>query len=62
MKKSKSEFHTFDRVMDGLLAVPYSELQNKLEEEKKQKEKEKKKRTISPASSRASSSQKKRVA
>lgn len=60
--KPLSEFEEFDKVMDGLLSVPYSELQRKLEEEKREKEKQKKKRAIpSPASSRASSSRKKRV-
>ena len=62
MKKDSSEFENFDRVMGGLLSVPYSELQKKLEEEKQAKAKHKKKRAISPASSRASSSRKKRVA
>ncbi|HKG62346.1 MAG TPA: hypothetical protein VKB05_21475 [Pyrinomonadaceae bacterium] len=61
MKKDRSEFENFDRVMDGLLAVPYSELQKKLEEEKQAKAKHKKKRPTSTASSRASSSPKKRV-
>jgi hypothetical protein len=35
MKKENDEFEKFDKVMDGLLAVPYSELQAKLAEEKK---------------------------
>jgi hypothetical protein len=49
--------------MSGLLAVPYSELQKKLEQEKRDKAKHKKKRPTSTASSvRASSSGKKRVA
>lgn len=61
MKKRTSEFESFDKVMDGLLAVPYSELQKKLEEEKRAKQK-KKKRSTSTASVRASSSGKKRVA
>jgi hypothetical protein len=61
--KQKSEFDRFDKVMGGLLAVPYSELQKKLEEEKRTKAKHKKKRPTSTASSvRASSSGKKRVA
>jgi inner membrane protein involved in colicin E2 resistance len=42
--KKKSEFEQFDKVMDGLLAVPYSELQKRLEEEKRAKEKQKGKR------------------
>lgn len=42
--KQKPEFEKFDKVMDGLLAVPYSELQKKLEEEKREKVKEKKKK------------------
>ena len=63
--KPSPEFENFDKVMDGLLSVPYSELQRKLEEEKQAKAKQKKKRaTSSPASSssRASSNSKKRVA
>jgi hypothetical protein len=59
MKKA-TEFDKFDAVMDGLLAVPYSELQQKLAEEKKAKTK-KKKRPISTAS-RVSASGKKRAA
>lgn len=60
--KQPDEFEEFDKVMDGLLSVPYSELQRKLEEEKREKGKQKEKRaTSSPASSRASSSGKKRV-
>jgi hypothetical protein len=57
--KEPSESEKFDKVMDGLLSVPYSELQQKLEEEKRQKEKGKRP-TSSPASP-ASSSRKKRV-
>lgn len=60
MKKKSSEFENFDRVMGGLLAVPYSELQQKLAEEKKAKTK-KKKRPISTAS-RALASRKRRAA
>lgn len=59
--KKSSEFEEFDKVMDGLLSVPYSELQRKLEEEKQAKAKQKEKRATSPASSRASSSRKKPV-
>jgi hypothetical protein len=57
--KEPSEFEQFDKVMDGLLSVPYSELQRKLEEEKQAKAKQKERRATSPASSRASSSRKK---
>ena len=57
--KSQTESEKFDKVMDGLLAVPYSELQKKLEQEKAAKA-QKKRATSSPAS-RASSSRKKRV-
>ncbi|HEX8149007.1 MAG TPA: hypothetical protein VF591_17625 [Pyrinomonadaceae bacterium] len=46
--KKPDEFEEFDKVMGGLLSVPYSELQKKLEEEKKAKEKEKGKRAPSP--------------
>jgi len=59
--KQTDEFEKFDKVMDGLLSVPYSELQEKLEDEKRAKA-EKKKRATSPASARASSGSKKRVA
>ena len=62
MKKQSSEFENFDKVMGGLLAVPYSELQKKLEEEKQAKSKHKKKRATSPVSSRVSTARKKRVA
>jgi hypothetical protein len=41
---------TFDRVMDGLLAVPYTELQKKLEEEKHVKSERKKRAKPKPAS------------
>jgi inner membrane protein involved in colicin E2 resistance len=60
-EKQSEEFRKFDKVMGGLLAVPYRELQQKLEEEKRAKAKQKKRRTTSPAS-HASSSRKKRVA
>lgn len=61
--KQTAEFDNFDKVMNGLLSVPYSELQRKLEEEKQAKAKHKKKRaTSSSPASRASSSPKKRVA
>ena len=61
MKKEHSEFENFDNAMRGLLSVPYTELQEKLEEEKRAKQK-KKKRATSPASSRVSVARKKRVA
>ena len=60
MKKQSSEFENFDKTMRGLVAVPYSELQKKLEEEKQAKQK-KKKRATSPAS-RVSTARKRRVA
>ena len=62
MKTKSTEFEKFDKTMRGLLAVPYSELQKKLEEEKQAKGKHKKKRPNVTASTRASSSRKKRVA
>lgn len=61
MKAKNDEFEKFDKAMDGLLSVPYSELQKKLEQEKRDKAKHKKKRPTSTAS-RVSSSGKKRVA
>ena len=54
MKSKETEFEKFDRVVDGLLTVPYSELQKKLEQEKRSKEKRKKKRATSSTSSRVS--------
>jgi hypothetical protein len=62
MKKQTDEFENFDNIMRGLMSVPYSELQKKLEEEKHAKVRRKKKRPTSTASSRASLSRKKRVA
>ena len=50
MKKLDSEFNCFNRMMDGLLAVPYKELQQKLEEEKQAKTKRKKRAKTVPAS------------
>ena len=60
-QKPSPEFEKFDKVMDGLLAVPYSELQKKLEEERREKEKQKGKRVTSSPASRASSTSKKRT-
>jgi hypothetical protein len=61
-QKHANEFEEFDKAMDGLLSVPYSELQKKLEDEKQAKQKKKRATSSSPASDRASSSRKKRVA
>jgi hypothetical protein len=60
--KPPTESEKFNRVMDGLLAVPYSELQQKLDEEKRAKAQKNKRATSSSPASRASSSRKKRVA
>lgn len=59
--KKPDEFEKFDKVMDGLLSVPYSELQSKLEAEKRAKAqlKEKGKRDTTSPASRASSGRKK---
>jgi hypothetical protein len=62
MKKQSSEFENFDATMKGLLAVPYAELQEKLEQEKRDKAKHKKKRPTATASSRVSAARKRRVA
>jgi hypothetical protein len=54
--EQSDEFEKFDNVMDGLLSVPYSELQKRLEEEKRGKEKQKGKRAkASPSASRKKS-------
>lgn len=37
-QKESDEYEEFDKVMGGLLSVPYSELQKKLEEERHSKE------------------------
>jgi hypothetical protein len=61
MMKNKSEYENFDQTMRGLLAVPYSELTQKLEEEKQakgKKRKQRKKQATSPASSRVAASRK----
>ena len=60
--KRQSESENFNSVMDGLLAVPYSELQKKLEEEKRAKQKKKKRPTSTASSVHTSSAGKKRVA
>jgi inner membrane protein involved in colicin E2 resistance len=61
MKKTADEFNEFDRVMTGLLSVPYSELQRKLEEEKREKEKQKERRITSSPAVPSSSARKKRA-
>ena len=60
MRSKETEFEKFDRVVGGLLTVPYSELQKKLAEEKKAKAKSKKKQSTS-AASRVSGVRKKRL-
>jgi hypothetical protein len=57
--KSPDEFEEFDKVMGGLLSVPHSELQKKLEEEKREKKKGKERRPSSAPASPSSSSRKK---
>ena len=54
--KKQTEFEKFDAVMNGLLAVPRSELTEKLEQEKRAKEKKKRSKTAS--SSRVAASRK----
>jgi hypothetical protein len=48
--KTADEFAVFDAAMDRLLAVPYTELQRRLELDKKQKARAKKKRLKKAAS------------
>lgn len=58
MKQKRSEeFEKFDAAMTGLLAVPHSELQRKLEQEQRAKAKKKKRPTLT-ASSRVSAARK----
>jgi hypothetical protein len=40
-KKEPTEFEKFDKVMSGLLAVPYQELQGELEKHRKKKARKK---------------------
>ncbi len=40
-KKPLNEWERFNKVMDGLLAVPYAEVKKELEKEQKQKAKKK---------------------
>ena len=49
-KKEPTDWEKFDKTMDGLLAVPYKELQVELEKDRKKKA-AKKKRSKKPASS-----------
>lgn len=49
-EKQSDEFKRFDEVMGGLLAVPYSELQAKIEKENRAKAQKKKRAKTSPAS------------
>ncbi|MBA2750180.1 MAG: hypothetical protein H0U45_16000 [Tatlockia sp.] len=57
-ENKSSEFENFNNVMDALLAVPYKELQDKLEEEKRVKGEQKKKRPTSSASHASSNAKK----
>jgi hypothetical protein len=49
-EKDNTEFEKFNKVMDGLMAVPYRELQMTLEKDKRKKAK--KKRAKADAASR----------
>ena len=40
-----AEFEKFDRVMNGLLAVPYQEMQKELEKDRKKKARKKRAKT-----------------
>jgi hypothetical protein len=44
-EKELSEFEEFDRVMSGLLAVPYAELQKELAKDRKKKARKKRAKT-----------------
>ena len=60
-EKQFDEFEEFDKVIDGLLSVPYMELQQKLDKEKQAKTQQKRKRATSSPTGRASSNSKKQV-
>ena len=53
--KPSPEFEQFDKVIGGLLVVPYAELQQKLEEEKQAKAQKKRRATSSPKEAREGS-------
>ena len=57
-QKPSTEFAKFDKVMGGLLSVPYKELQQKLDDEKRLKAQKKKKRAKTSPASRVSSDRK----
>jgi hypothetical protein len=46
-KKPLTEWERFDKVMDGLMAVPYKELQKELEKDRKAKARKKAKKNAS---------------
>jgi hypothetical protein len=51
MKESKeNEFERFDKVMSGLLAVPYKELQVELEKHRKKKARKKRAKMVNQTS------------
>jgi hypothetical protein len=52
---SNPEFDNFTKVMDGLMAVPYTELQEKLKEHKKKKAKRKRVKRLASHVSKGSS-------
>jgi hypothetical protein len=54
--EGKTEYERFKNLMTGLLAVPRSELQAKMDEYEKEKQKRKRKKLRSSASGRASKS------
>lgn len=50
IKREKSEFEKFDKVMSGLLAVPYAELQKELEKHRKKKARKKRAKMVNQTS------------
>ncbi|MBZ5530803.1 MAG: hypothetical protein LAO20_05170 [Acidobacteriia bacterium] len=52
--KEPTEFEKFDRVMSGLLAVPYAELQKELAKDRKKKARKKRAKTSEHGPSRDS--------
>jgi hypothetical protein len=49
-RKEPNEFEKFDRVMSGLLAVPYKELQGELEKHRKKKARKKRAKKVNQTS------------
>jgi hypothetical protein len=55
MAESNPEFERFTKVMDGLMAVPYKDLQQALKKEKRQKARKKRAKQLASRALKGSS-------